>query len=371
MTLQADRVGAVNLSQGMPNFPAPDQVKEAACAAIRADRNQYSPPFGMRELREAVSEHAARFLNLQVDPETEVTITCGSTEAMFAAVRSLTQVNDRVIIPSPYYENYWADCMLNDVRPQFVRLLPPEWHIDLDELKLAFEQHRPRLILLCNPNNPTGTVYRPDELAEIARLCVKYDVTAVTDEVYEHIVYDDNVHRSIAAFEGMWERSVTISSASKTFSVTGWRIGTVLAPPAITQVIRQVHDYLTICAPAPLQIAIAEAYRGPDSYYQELASDYKNRRERLYNALTRAGLRVMKPEGAYYILADVREFEVDDTQFAERLLEQAGVATVPAFCFFGNQAEEKGYIRFCFCKDFDTLDEAARRLHAWRTRGER
>jgi aminotransferase len=365
MTLEADRCGAVNLSQGMPDFPVPDHVKEAAWRAVSGDGHQYSPPHGSRELREAVAEHAAWYLGLTADPEEEVTITCGGTEGMYAAVRSLTQPGDEVIIPSPYYENYWADCVLTGAVPRFVSLRPPHWRIDLDELADAFS-NRTRLIVLCNPNNPTGTVYRRDELNAIAELCRRWGVVAVTDEIYEHIVYNGRLHHAIAALDGMWERTVTINSASKTFSVTGWRVGTVIAPPPITTVMRKVHDYLTICAPAPFQLAIADAYRGPRDYYTHLAADYQRRRSFLVNALTDAGFDCCQPEGAYYILVDIASFACDDHTFARRLLDEAGVACVPASCFFADANAGKSFIRFCFCKRDETLQRAAERLQRWR-----
>ncbi len=377
MTLKADEIpGAINLSQGMPNFDPPDFVKAAAIEAITAGHNQYAPPIGIAELRQAVAAHSAEQLGYWPDPEQEVTITCGATEAMYVAILSLTSPGDRVVIPAPYYENYWADCVLAKLKPQFVSLRPPDWRLDLDELREAFEpklgRSAPRAVILCNPNNPTGTVYTRKELEVIAELCRKHNAVAITDEVYEHIVYDGRRHYSIASFEGMRDRSVTISSASKTFSVTGWRVGTVIASPKISAVIRQAHDYVTIAAPRPFQHAVVKAFTtaAATSYYAEFTRAYQARRDLLYNALTQAGFAVNLPEGAYYLLADISDSGLDDVEFAERMLSEVKVAAVPASCFFDDESKHVGrrYVRFCFCKTDAALTGAAERLSEWNYR---
>ena len=262
MSIEARRYGAVNLAQGMPDFPAPAEVKAAACRAIEDDINQYAITWGAHELRRAIAEHADWYLGLRVDPETEITVTCGSTEAMLVTLLSLINPGDEVILTQPFYENYWPDCVLAGAEPRFVPLRPPHWRFDLDELAAAFND-RTKAIILCNPNNPTGTVFSRDDLEAVAALCRKWDAIAVTDEIYEHIIYDGRPHIALAGLDGMWERSVTIGGMSKTYAVTGWRVGTILAPPKLTHAFRQVHDFVSIGAAAPLQEAGAVAYRLP------------------------------------------------------------------------------------------------------------
>ena len=367
MTLRADEIpDAINLSQGMPDFDAPEFVKRAASEAIYAGHNQYAPPVGILELRQAVSAHSCSQLGFYPDPLEEVTIACGATESMFIALVNLTKPGDKVIIPSPTYENYWADCVLTKVVPEFIRLREPGWRLDLDELTALFAKE-PRAIILCNPNNPTGTVYSRKELTAIAELCVRHNVVAITDEVYEHIVYDGREHLSIAAFPGMRERSVTISSASKTFSVTGWRIGTIVATPRISAARRRVHDFVTISAPRPFQHAIASAFphAAASGYYSAFTLAYQNRRELLYNALREAGFMVNRPEGAYYLLADISASGENDTAFAMRMLKEAKVAAVPASCFFADKEVGRRYVRFCFCKTDALMQRAAEKLTRW------
>ncbi len=366
MSIEARRHGAVNLAQGMPDFPAPAEVKAAACRAIENDINQYAITWGVHELRRAIAEHAEWYLGLRVDPETEITVTCGSTEAMLVALLSLINPGDEVILTQPFYENYWPDCVIAGAEPRFVPLRPPHWRFDLDELAVAFN-HRTKAIILCNPNNPTGTVFSRDDLEAVAALCRKWDVIAVTDEIYEHIIYDGRPHVALAGLDGMWERSVTIGGMSKTYGVTGWRVGTMLAPPKLTHAFRQVHDFVSIGAAAPLQEAGAVAYRLPRPYYDRLAADYQARRDRFCRVLTEVGFELEPPEGAYYVMAGIGAFgTVDDVEFARFLVRDVGVATVPGSSFFRDKPLGRPYVRFCFCKRDETLDLAAERLRRLR-----
>jgi aminotransferase len=366
MSIEAARYRAVNLAQGMPDFPAPAEVKAAACRAIEADVNQYAITWGAKGLREAIAEHAGWHLGLEVDPETEITVTCGSTEAMLVALLALINPGDEVILSQPFYENYWPDCVLAGASPRFVPLRPPHWGFDLDELAAAFND-RTKAIVLCNPNNPTGTVFNREDLEQVAALCRKWDVVAVTDEIYEHIVYDGRRHVALAGLEGMRERSVTISGMSKTYAVTGWRVGTMIAPANLTHAFRQVHDYVSIGAAAPLQEAGAVAYRLPREYYARLAADYQARRDRLCSGLSAIGFDLEPPAGAYYVMADISAFGAnDDVAFARHLVRDLGVATVPGSSFFRDKELGSRFIRFCFCKRDETLDEAVNRLKSLR-----
>ncbi len=366
MSVEAAKHSAVNLAQGMPDFPAPAEVKAAACRAIEADHNQYAITWGARPLREAIAEHAAWHLGLDVDPETELTVTCGSTEAMLVTLLSLINPGDEVILSQPFYENYWPDCVLAGAVPRFVPLRPPGWRFDLDDLADVFND-RTKAVVLCNPNNPTGTVFSREDLEGVAELCRRWDVVAITDEIYEHIVYDGRPHVALASLEGMRERSVTISGMSKTYAVTGWRIGTITAPKHLTHAFRQVHDYVSIGAAAPLQEAGAVAYRLPREYYQRLSADYQTRRDRLCGALTDIGFGLEPPEGAYYVMAEISAFgATDDVAFCRHLVREIGVATVPGSSFFHDKALGRNYIRFCFCKKDATLDAAIERLRKLR-----
>jgi aminotransferase len=366
MSIEAHRYGAVNLAQGMPDFPAPPEIKAAACRAIENDINQYAITWGATDLRRAVADHAGWYLGLEVDPETEITVTCGSTEAMLVTLLSVINPGDEVILTQPFYENYWPDCALVGAVPRFVPLRPPYWRFDPDELAEAFSD-RTKAIILCNPNNPTGTVFSRADLEAAAALCRKWDVIAITDEIYEHIIYDGRTHVSMAALEGMRERSVTISGMSKTYAVTGWRVGTIIAPPALTHAFRQVHDFVSIGAAAPLQEAGAVAYRLPRAYYDRLAADYQARRDRFCSVLGEVGFEFEPPEGAYYIMAGIAPFGVtDDVEFSRYLVREVGVATVPGSSFFQDKALGRPYIRFCFCKLDSTLDTAAERLRTLR-----
>src|SRR5438093_485412 len=361
MTRLASLHGAINLAQGYPDFAAPDEIKEAAVAAIRADLNQYAITWGARELREALSDAYRDRYAMAVDPETMVTVTCGATEAMIASLLAIVDPEDEVIVFEPFYENYGPDATLCGARPVFVPLRPPDFTFDRDQLAAAFSP-RTKAIVVNTPNNPTGRVFTPDELEAIAALCRRHDVIAVTDEIYEHIVYQGR-HVPIATLTDMAERTITISGFSKTFSVTGWRVGTIVAPPELTGAIRKVHDFLTVGAPAPLQQACAVGLRlGPD-YYTRLAAEYRMRRDHLYRGLEAGGFRPRLPEGAYYLLCDVSHLGFDDdVVFARWLVERVGVAGVPGSAFFSRPELGRGLIRFTFCKQLETLDAAAARL---------
>jgi len=372
MTRLAQQHGAVNLSQGFPDFPAPAALKEAACEAIRQDINQYAVTWGAKPLREAIAADLGRRRGVSVDPERQITVCCGSTEAMIATLLAIVDPGDEVIVFEPFYENYGPDAILSGATPRFVRLRQPastgapassaDWSFDPDELAAAFS-NRTRAIIINTPNNPTGKVFTRAELTEIARLCQRWDVMAVTDEIYEHIVYDDAVHVPLATLEGMADRTVTINSVSKTFSVTGWRVGWTVAPPDVTGAIRKVHDFLTVGAAAPLQAAAAVALASPDSYYRDLAASYQARRNRLMAILAGAGFVCFEPRGAYYIMTDISGFGfADDVAFARHLVEQIGVASVPGSSFFRDPASGRTAVRFTFCKRDDTLAEAERRL---------
>jgi aminotransferase len=364
MSVEARKYGAINLAQGMPDFPAPQAIKDAACRAIQDDINQYATTWGSQRLREAIADHAAWHLGLTVDPDAEITVVCGSTEAMLVALLSLVNPGDEVILTEPFYENYWPDCIISGATPRFVALRDQTWRLDLDALAAAFND-RTKAIVLCNPNNPTGSVFTPDELAAVAALCQKWDVIAITDEIYEHILYDGRRHVALATLDGMRDRTVTISGMSKTYAVTGWRIGTIIAPPHLTCAFRAMHDFVSIGAAAPLQEAGALAYRLPRPYYDDLAAAYQARRDRFCTALAALGFRFQLPEGAYYVMADYTALAPgppDDVAFARYLVRTIGVASVPGSSFFRDPERGRRYIRFCFCKQDQTLDEALARL---------
>jgi aspartate/methionine/tyrosine aminotransferase len=380
MSREAARYGAVNLGQGFPDFPAPREVKEAAMRAIAADVNQYAVTWGTRELREGIAEKAGWYLGLDVDPENEVTVTCGSTEAMIATMMAIVDAGEEVVVFEPFYENYAPDAVLADARPRYVPLRGPDWRFDPDELRAAFNEHT-RAIVLCNPNNPTGKVFSREELAFIAELCVEHDVFCLSDEIYEHILYPAPgrpvEHVSIATLPGMRERTVIINSMSKTYAVTGWRVGWAIAPPQTTLAIRKVHDFLTVGAAAPLQAAGAFALRLPREYYSDLQAGYARRRGVLLRSLDEAGFTYSAPDGAYYVMADVTPFAglgyTNDVDFARFLMRDVGVASVPCSSFYSDdhRAELGGdrMIRFCFCKTDETLAAAAecfRKLAAMR-----
>jgi aspartate/methionine/tyrosine aminotransferase len=365
MTRLANAHGAINLAQGFPNFPCPELLKEAAARAIRDDVNQYAITWGSRRLRKAVARKYADWYGLAVDPEAEVTITCGATEAMAAVLLALVDPGEEVIVPEPFYENYGPDAVLCGARPVHVPVAS-EGPLDLDRLAAAFGP-RTRAIVLNSPGNPSGRVLSRAELAAIADLCQRHGAYAITDEIYEHMVYE-GTHVPMATLPGMRERTVTISGSSKTFAVTGWRIGTVVAPPGLTGAIRQVHDFLTVGAPAPLQEAVAAGLEQlPHSYYQELGEAYRRRRDLLLPALRAAGFRCPTPQGAYYVLADYSALsDQEDVEFARRLVVEHGVAGVPGSSFHATPDPRRRQIRFAFCKTDDVLAQAGQRLAALR-----
>jgi aspartate/methionine/tyrosine aminotransferase len=371
MTRQAMLYGAVNLSQGFPDFPAPAEIKLAAQEAIAADVNQYAITWGAKSLRNAIARQAQEYQGIHVDPETEITVCCGATEAMISALLATCNQGDEVVIFEPFYENYGPDSILSGAKPRFVKLRPPstddgEWTFDPQELRAAFHGNT-KAIIVNTPNNPTGKVFTLAELEIIRDLCVEFNVLAITDEIYEHILYDDAKHISIARLEGMKERTVTINGMSKTFSVTGWRVGWTVAPPAITSAIRKVHDFLTVGAPAPLQEAGVIALGLPASYYQDLADGYRKRRDRLVPALTEAGFHCFRPRGAYYVMTNISAFGfANDVEFTKYLVREIGVAAVPGSSFYRDPKDGAQQVRFAFCKKDETLDEAAKRLQKLR-----
>jgi aspartate/methionine/tyrosine aminotransferase len=362
MTRLAQIHEAVNLAQGMPDFPAPGEIKEAACQAIAADINQYAITWGSRTFRDAIAAKARSRYGLEVDPERQITVTCGSTEAMIASLLAVINPGDEVIIFEPFYENYGPDTILSGALPRFVALRPPDWQFDPKELESAFNDHT-RAIVINTPNNPTGKVFSREELSFIAGLCRKWDAFAITDEIYEHILYDGHSHYAMATVDGMQDRTITINALSKTYSVTGWRVGYVIASPALTQGIRKVHDFLTVGAPAPLQEAGAKALALPEQYYTDLAASYQRRRDLLLKALRDAGFGCSTPQGAYYIMAEFGALSpLDDRAFTEYLVKDVGIAVVPGGSFFHEPEQGSRYVRFCFCKKDDTLRTAAERL---------
>jgi aspartate/methionine/tyrosine aminotransferase len=373
MTRQAMLYGAVNLAQGFPDFPAPAEIKRAAQEAIAADMNQYAITWGAKSLRNAIARQMQEWQGIAIDPETQITVSCGSTEAMISTLLAVCNKGDEVVIFEPFYENYGPDSVLSGAKPVFVKLRPPttaegEWTFDERELRAAFH-HQTKAIILNTPNNPTGKVFTRGELELIRDLCVEFNVLAITDEIYEHILYDGTQHISMAGLEGMAERTVTINGLSKSYSVTGWRVGWAVAPPAITNAIRKVHDFLTVGAPAPLQEAGAEALALPRAYYENLANGYRARRDRLMPALAEAGFRCFRPRGAYYVMTDISAFGfADDVAFTKYLVKEIGVAAVPGSSFYNDPRNGAKQVRFAFCKKDVTLDEAGRRLRKLRDR---
>jgi len=358
--------GGVNLAQGFPNFPPPKELVEAAHRAIDGDFHQYAITWGARNLRQAIATKFERFYGRAVDPEAQVTVCCGSTEAMLATLLAVLDPGDEVIIFEPFYENYGPGAIISGARPVWVPLEPPDFSFDPDRLARAFTP-RTKAIIFNSPNNPTGKVFTRRELEIIAELCQRHDIVAVTDEIYEHIVFDGHRHVPIATLPGMWERTVTISGVSKSYSVTGWRIGYTISPPALAVGIRRAHDFITVGAPAPLQEAAVTALGLPDSYYVGLREGYEARRDLLLPLLEKGGFRTFVPRGAYYILTECAHFLerfglADDTAFAMYLVRQIGVATVPGSSFYAHQELGRTKIRFCFPKTDDVLLDAGRRL---------
>lgn len=362
MTRLSYHYKAVNLAQGYPDFSAPQWIKSAAQQAITDDINQYAITWGAKPFRDAIARKYKQWYGLDFDPEREITVCCGSTEGMIASMLGVTNPGDEVIVFEPYYENYGPDTLLCEAKRVIVTLRPPEWTFDPDELRAAFTS-RTKAIIVNTPNNPTGKVFSRSELGFIADLCQEFDALAITDEIYEHILYDGAVHIPMASLPGMRERSILVNSMSKTYSVTGWRVGWVLAPPDLSDSIRKVHDFLTVGAAAPLQQAGVLALSQPEDYYLNLARDYVGRRDTLVRELESAGFRCFRPNGAYYVMTDIGGFGFsDDVAFIRNLIENVGVAAVPGSSFFSNPSNGSHLIRFCFCKKHETLEEAGNRL---------
>lgn len=362
MTRLAQLHKAINLAQGMPDFEAPAEIKEAACRAIMQGINQYAITWGAKVFRDAIAAKAKSRWGLEVDPERQITVTCGSTEAMIASLLAVIDPDDEVVIFEPFYENYGPDTILSGATPRFVTLHAPDWHFDPRELESAFN-NRTKAIIINTPNNPTGKVFSREELQFIAGLCQKWNVLAVTDEIYEHIVYDGHTHQAMAMVDGMQDRTITINALSKTYSVTGWRVGYVIASPELTQGIRKVHDFLTVGAPAPLQEAGARALALPEEYYTDLAAAYQRRRDLLLKALRDAGFHCATPQGAYYVMADFGRLSLlNDRDFTHYLVKDIGIAVVPGSSFFRESERGSRYVRLCFCKKDSTLQSAAERL---------
>ena len=366
MTRIVSQVGGVNLAQGMPNFPPPRELIEAAHVALEGDFHQYAITWGAPRLRRAIADKYAKFYGMDVDPERNVTVCCGSTETMLSTLLAVLNPGDEVIVFEPFYENYGPGCIISGAEPVFVPLEPPDFTFDADRLRKAVSP-RTRAIVFNSPNNPTGKVFGRAELETIAALCLEHDLLAITDEIYEHIVYDGLCHTPIATLPGMAERTVTISGISKSYSVTGWRIGYAIAPAELSTGIRRAHDFVTVGAPHPLQEAAVVALGLPDGYYARLRAEYQARRDLLYGYIEKAGFVAWKPRGAYYILTDVAHFMKqygvqDPTAFAMWLIKQVGVATVPGTSFYAHPELGRTKIRFCFPKTDDVLRDAGERL---------
>jgi aminotransferase len=372
MTREALKHGAVNLSQGFPDFSAPEDIKRKAMEAIASDVNQYAITWGSKDFRDAIARKTRSYLGLEIDPETEITVTCGSTEGMIAAMMATVDPGEEVIVFEPFYENYAPDAILSDARPRHVPLRAPDWNFDREELRRTFND-KTKAIILCNPNNPTGKVFTQEEMEFIAGLCQEFDALCFTDEIYEHILYPregaDIRHISMAQIDGMRDRTVVVNSMSKTYSVTGWRVGYCIAPPEITSAIRKVHDFLTVGAAAPLQAAGAYALSLPQEYYDTLQTEYRARRDQLLPSLEAAGFKTFVPDGAYYIMTDISAFDFsDDVEFTKHLIREIGVACVPGSSFYSEPSLGKQQVRFCFCKKDETLFAAADRLSKLKSR---
>jgi aminotransferase len=362
MTRLALRHGAINLAQGFPDFPAPEALKQAAADAIAADMNQYAITWGAKPLRDAIAAKYQRCYGLKFDPEREITVCCGATEGMIATLLAVLDPGDEVVLFEPFYENYNPDTQLCGARVRYVTLHAPEWNFDPEELRRAFTPHT-KAIILNTPNNPTGKVFTRAELEFIGALCQEFDALAITDEIYEHILYDGAVHVPILSLPGMRERSVLVNSMSKTYSVTGWRVGWVLAPPDLTDSIRKVHDFLTVGAASPLQQAGVMALGWGGDYYASLAEHYTSRRDHILQTLESAGLRCFIPHGAYYVMTDISGLSFgNDIAFVRYLIEKLGVAAVPGSSFYARAGGGSQQVRFCFCKKYETLEAARHQL---------
>jgi aminotransferase len=362
MTRLALQHGAINLAQGFPDFPAPEDLKRAAAEAIDADVNQYAITWGAKPFRDAIADKYRRTYGMDFDPEREITVCCGATEGMIASMLAVLDPGDEVVLFEPFYENYNPDTQLCGASSRYVTLHAPDWTFDPDELRAAFTP-RTKAIILNTPNNPTGKVFTRKELEIIAGLCQEFDALAITDEIYEHILYDGAEHIPMASLLGMRERSILVNSMSKTYSVTGWRVGWVLAPPDLTGSIRKVHDFLTVGAAAPLQQAGVYALTQGDSYYRHLAEEYRARRDHIVTSLERAGFHCFVPRGAYYVMTDISDFGFsDDMSFVRYMLSEIGVAAVPGSSFYSRTGGGNQQVRFCFCKKYETLDLARQQL---------
>jgi aminotransferase len=362
MTRLAHQHGALNLGQGMPDFDPPEEVKEAACKAIRDGFNQYAVTWGAPVLRNAIAAKAQRFNGIDCDPDSHVTVCCGATECMMAAMLALIDPGDEVVVFQPFYENYGPDALLSGATPVWVPLHPPAWRFDPDELRRAFSP-RTKAVIINTPNNPTGRVFTHEELTLVAELCQEFDAIALADEIYEHIQYTDRPHVSIATLPGMAERTVTISGLSKTFSMTGWRLGYCIAPAEVTNGIRKAHDFLTVGAPHPLQVAGAAALALPQSYYDALREGYRRRRDLFLPYLREAGFTFTEPEGAYYVMADITPLGGrDDHAFVRRMIRAVGVSGIPGSSFYSPPERGRTEVRFMFAKREETLREAGERL---------
>ena len=361
MTRISNKYGAVNLSQGFPDFEPPKEILDRLAEVTKEDFHQYSITWGAQNFREALAEKQSRLMGRNIDPNGEIVVTCGSTEAMMAAMMSVTDPGDKVIVFSPFYENYGADTILSGAEPIYVPLIPPAFSFDSEVLEDAFRQH-PKALVLCNPSNPCGKVFTYDELKIIADLAKKYDTFVITDEVYEHIVYAPNKHVYFASLPDMWERTISCSSLSKTYSITGWRLGYVIAPPEVIDTVKKVHDFLTVGAAAPLQEAAVTGLRFGDDYYKWLQDKYTEKRDLFLEGLDRIGISHTVPQGAYYILLDISEFGYkSDLVFCEKLAEYVGVGAVPGSSFF--KEPENRYIRLHYAKKNETLENALERLN--------
>lgn len=366
MTRLSDAHGAINLSQGFPNFPAPDFIKEAGRAAIEADINQYAVTWGAPRLRQAIAATYAEQYGMEVDPDRHLTVCCGATECMIASLLAIADPGEQIVVLEPFYENYGPDAVISGASPIFVPMgKAPDWELDAERLETAIAgaEGGVRALILNSPHNPTGRVFCQRELETIAQLAQRYDFLVVTDEIYEHIIYDGLEHVPIATLDGMRDRTITISGLSKTFSVTGWRIGYIVAPAALSEAIRKMHDFLTVGAPAPLQDAAAAALEGSTAYYSEMAGHYTQRRDFFVPELRKLGFKATEPAGAYYVMADIsRLTELDDVRFVRKLITEAGVAAVPGSSFFSDPRRGSRLIRFAFCKTIDLLEAAVERL---------
>ena len=375
MSREAAKYKAVNLGQGFPDFPAPGNIKSVAMEAIAEDFNQYAITWGVKSFRDAIAEKSRWFLGLNIDPETEITVTCGSTEGMIAGMMATVDAGEEVVVFEPFYENYAPDAILSDAKPRHVPLRNTSdgWQFEKDELRAAFNE-KTKAIIICNPNNPTGKVFSMGEMEFIADLCKEFDAICYTDEIYEHIIYEDEPqigsyesekpkHICMATLNGMRERTVVVNSLSKTYSVTGWRVGYCIAPPDITSAIRKVHDFLTVGAAHPLQIAGAYSMLLPPSYYVELQKEYQRKRDFIVPILQNAGFKCDAPEGAYYVMTDISDFGFkNDIEFTRFLIQEIGVAVVPGSSFYHDKNLGAQQVRFCFCKKDETLEAAAERL---------